>query len=73
MSRKNSARAAIGRDVDILGDVGAVEEERVDARLTFDGVVVVTGIPDEHVVAGAEEREIVAVAALEQVVAIGCR
>ena len=62
--------AAICRDIDVLGDVGAVEEERVHAVLAFDGVVVVTRVPDEHVVARAHEGSVVAIAAVDQVVAL---
>ena len=53
--RKNDHAPAVGRDVDVLADVGAVEEHRVEAGLAFEGVVVVAGIPDEDVVAGAHE------------------
>src|SRR5262245_23881099 len=60
---------AVGRDIDILGDGGAVEQERVHPVLTFDGVVVVTRVPDERVVARAHEGSVVAVAAIDQVVA----
>ena len=69
-SRKNSARAAIGRDVDVLGDVGAVEQQRVDAGLALDGVVAVARIPDEHIVAGAQEGDVVAAAADDEIVAV---
>ena len=62
--------AAVGGDVDVLGDVGAVEEHRVEAVLAFEGVVVVAGVPDEGVVAGAHQGGVVAVAAVEQVVAL---
>ena len=44
---------AVRRDVDVLGDDGAVEQHRVDAVLAFEGVVVVARVPDEGVVAGA--------------------
>jgi hypothetical protein len=54
-----------------LGDVGAVEEHRVEAVLAFEDVVVVAGVPDERVVAGAHEGGVVAVAAVDQVVALG--
>src|SRR6185312_4981763 len=60
----------VGEDVDVLGDVGAVEEQGIDAVLTLDGVVVVAGVPDERVVAGAEQRDVVAVAAVDRVVAL---
>src|SRR6516164_3864536 len=61
--------AAIGRDVDVLGDVGAVEQERVGARLPFDGVAAVARIPDERVVARAEQGRIAALPADDEVVA----
>src|SRR5829696_5030077 len=43
--------AAVCRDVDLLGDVGAVELQGVDPSLAFDGVTAVSGVPDESVVA----------------------
>ena len=61
---------AVGRDVDLLVDVGAVELHRVDAVLAFDGVAAVARVPDERVVAGAEERGVVAAAAGDEVVAV---
>ena len=61
---------AVGGDVDLLVDVGAVEEHRVDAGLAFDGVAAVAGVPDERVVAGAHERHVVAGAAVDEVVAL---
>ena len=61
---------AVGRDVDVLGDVGAVEQHRVEAGLALEGVVVVAGVPDEGVVAGAHQGRVVAVAAVDQVVAL---
>ena len=47
---------AVGGDVDVLGDVGAVEQHPVEAGLALEGVVVVAGVPDEDVVAGAHQR-----------------
>ena len=61
--------AAVGREVDLLGDVGAVEQQRVGAGLALDGVAAVAGVPDERVVAGAHEGHVVAAAADDQVVA----
>ena len=61
---------AVGGDVDVLGDVGAVEQHRVEAGLALERVVVVARVPDERVVAGAHEGGVVAVAAVEQVVAL---
>ena len=62
--------SAVRRDVDLLGDDGAVEQHGVGAGLALEGVVVVARVPDEGVVAGAHEGGIVAVAAVEQVVAV---
>ena len=55
-SRVSRTPTAVGREVDILGDVGAVEEHRVGAALALDGVAAVAGVPDEGVVAGAASR-----------------
>ena len=62
--------AAVGRDVDLLGDVGAVEQQRVGAGLALDGVAAVAGVPDEGVVAGAQQGRVVAAAAVDEVVAL---
>ena len=69
-SRVNRSAAAVGREVDVLVDVGAVEEHRVDAALALDGVAAVAGVPDEGVVAGAHEGHVVAAAAVDDVVAV---
>ena len=61
---------AVGRDVDVLGDVGAEEEHRVGAVLALDRVVAVARIPLEDVVAGAQEGDVVAVVAEDEVVAV---
>ena len=61
---------AIGRDVDVLGDVGAVEHQRIGAGLALDHVAAVARIPDERVVAVAEQRDVVAAAADHGVVAV---
>ena len=61
---------AVGRDVDVLVDVGAVEQQRVGAVLAFDDVAAVARVPDEGVVAGAEQRRVVAAAAVDEVVAV---
>ena len=60
---------AVGRDVDVLADVGAVEGQRVLAALAFDGVAAVAGIPLEGVVAGAELGGVGADVAVDEVVA----
>ena len=48
---------AIGRDVDVLVDVGAVEHQRIGAGLAFDDVAAVARVPDERVVAVAEQGQ----------------
>ena len=68
ISRVKSARAAVGQDVDLLGDDGAVEEHGVEPRLALERVVVVARVPDEGVVALAHQRGVVAVAAVEEVI-----
>ena len=68
-SRKKRTRRTIGGDVDVLGEVGAIEVESVQAVLTVDGVVEVARIPLEDVVAGAEESDVVARATVEDIVA----
>ena len=50
---------AVGRDVDVLVDVGAVEHECVVAGLALDRVAAVARVPDERVVARTEERHVV--------------
>ena len=69
-SRMNRARSPFADDVDVLGDVGAGEPQRVDAGSTFDGVAAVAGIPLEQIVAGAEQGGVVAPAAGHEVVAV---
>ena len=54
----------------LLGDVGAVEQHRVGAGLALDGVAAVARIPDEGVVAGAHERQVVAPVAVDRVVPV---
>src|SRR5262245_53062680 len=54
---------AVGRDVHVLADVGAIEHERIRAGLPLDDVAAVARVPDERVVAGAEQGRVVAAAA----------
>ena len=61
--------AAVGRQVDCLGDCCAVEEHRVGAVLALDRVAAVARVPDERVVAGAEQGHVVAAVAVDRVVA----
>ena len=62
--------SAVRRDVDVLVDVGAVEQQRVGAGPAFDRVTAVARIPDERVVARAQVRHVVAAAAGDKVVAV---
>ena len=54
--------------VDALGGVGAVEQHRVGAGPASDGVAAVARIPDEGVVAGAQERQVVTPVPVDRVV-----
>ena len=54
---------AVGGDVDVLADVGAVEQHLVGAVLALDGVAAVARVPLEDVVAGAQEGDVVALVA----------
>ena len=60
---------AVGRDVDLLAGIGAVEGQRVLAALPLDGVAAVAGIPLEGVVAGAQLCRVGADVAVDVVVA----
>ncbi len=60
---------AVGRHVDVLADVRAVERERVAPGLAFDRVGAVAGVPHRVVAATAEEHQIVAPVAVDHVVA----
>ena len=61
---------AVGRDVDVLVVVGAVEYERVAARLALDRVAAVARVPDERVVTRTEQGHVVPGAAVDEVVAL---
>ena len=61
---------SVRRQVDLLGDVGAVEAHRVGTGLAFDRVAAVARIPDEGIVAGAQQGPVVASVAVERVVAL---
>src|SRR5262245_4014687 len=51
--------AAIGRDADGFADVGTAEVECIEPALAIDDVAAVARIPDEHVIAVAEECHVV--------------
>ena len=61
---------AVGRDFYVFAYDRAVEQKRVEAVLAIDGVVVVTRIPDEHVVAFTHICDIVTIAADHEVGAV---
>src|SRR5262249_53013257 len=60
----------IGRDADLLRDVGAHEYERIGAVRPLDDVAAAAWIPDELVVAGAEQGRVVAAPAVDDVIAV---
>ena len=60
---------AVGRDVDVLVDVGAAKVERIEAAPAIDDIAPVARVPDEDVVAGAELCHVVAAAADHYVIA----
>jgi hypothetical protein len=59
---------AVRRDVDVLGDAGAVERHRVRAALALDAVAAVAGIPAEDIVGGPQEGRVVAPVPVDEVV-----
>ncbi len=61
---------AVGGRLHALVGVAAVEPHRVGAVLPLDHVAGIAGIPLEGVVAGAEERDVVALLAVGEVVAV---
>jgi hypothetical protein len=62
---------AVGRDVDVLGGVGAVERHDVLATLALDGVAAVARIPLEAVSPAAQLCGVRAAVAVDEVVAGG--
>ena len=70
MLRVKRSRSPLADASKSLADVRAVEQHRVGAVLALDGVAAVARIPLEHVVAGAEERGVVALLAVDEVVAV---
>ena len=62
--------AAVGRDVEGLGDVGAVEQQGVGTVPALDDIAAVSGVPLEYVVPGAERGSIVALVPVDEIVAI---
>jgi len=61
---------AVGRDVEVLADVRAVEHQRVGAVLAFDDIAAVARVPDERVVAVAEKRHVAAFTPHDRIVAV---
>ena len=69
VAREEHPVAAADRDADLLAVGGALEDERVEAGIALDGIAAVARIPQEDVVAGAEEGGIGAAIAVDGVVA----
>jgi hypothetical protein len=63
--------ATIGRDGDVLADVGAVELQRVKAVTSVDDIAAVARVPGKRVITGAEQSVVVAAPAGEAVVGRG--
>ena len=61
---------AIRRNVDLLGDVGAVEQQRIGAVLAFDDVAAIARIPLERIVSGAEEGSVAALIAVDEIISV---
>ena len=61
--------AAIGRDIDALVAVGAVELECVHASLAVNSVAAIARVPDEHVVTRAKRRHVTPFAAVDDIIA----
>ena len=61
---------AVRRDVDVLVDVGAVEQQRIEAALALDHIAAVARVPDERVVAASQKRHVVAATADDGVVSV---
>ena len=68
--RKKREPVPVRRQLDLLGDVGAVEAHRVGAGLAFDRVAAVARIPDERVVACAHEGPVGSSVAVDRVVPV---
>jgi hypothetical protein len=60
----------VGGDVHVLADVGTVEHEPIRASPTLDDVAAIARIPDERIVAVAEQGGVVATSADDRVVAV---
>ena len=60
---------AVGREVDVFGNIGAVEKQRVLPRLTFYRIVAVARVPKECIVPLAAESDIDIPAPDHQVIA----
>src|SRR5262249_30763391 len=56
--------SAVGREVELLRQVRAVDDHRVGAASTLDGVAAVAGVPDEGVGARTADQRVVAGAAV---------
>src|SRR5439155_8477929 len=61
---------ALGREVDCLAAVGAVEEQRVAAVSALDNTAAVARVPPERVIAGAHEGGIVGPVTIDELVAV---
>jgi hypothetical protein len=61
---------AIGRDIDLLCGVGAVEQQCIGAVAAFDDVTAIARIPLERIVSGAKECDVTALIAVNEIVSV---
>ena len=67
---KQASAVAVGRDIDLLANIGAVEQQRIGAVLAFDDVAAIARIPLKHVVSGAEQCGVTALITVDEVVSV---
>ena len=67
---EQAGAVAIRRDIDLLGDVGAVEQQRIGAVVAFDDVAAIARIPLERIVSGAKECSVTALIAVDEIVSV---
>lgn len=67
---KQAGAAAIGRDIDLLANVGTVEQQRIGAVLAFDDVAAIARIPLKRIVSGAKECDVTALIAVNEIVSV---
>src|ERR1044071_5375579 len=67
---EQAGTVAIRRNVDLLGDIGAVEQQRICAVLAFDDIAAIARIPLERIVSSAKEGRVAALVAVDEIVSV---